>query len=141
MYGIYINCKARPFVDYILVGAKPDETRSRNVFARIVGERVAIIETGKGCAAIRGYATIESCRTVFYDDVDARKSAKIFGTPYDIKPGAKKIFYRLSDVVQCKPYPVPCEKVNHGRSYTEFFDQGREYLYNPVHASESPGAG
>lgn len=121
MYGIYISCKAIPFIDYILTGAKEYETRSCNVLGRLLGKRVALIETGHGRAIIRGYATIDHYTTLYHDSLDARKSAWIFGTPYDIPNGGKKVFYHLKDVTRCEPYELPAERINHGRSYTEFF--------------------
>ena len=121
MYGIYINCKDIPFIDYILIGAKLYETSSRNVLGRLLGERVALIETGNGRAIIRGYATIDFYKIIYHDDADARKSAMIFGNHYDIPDGGKKVFYHLKDVTSCKPYTLPDERINHGRSFTEFF--------------------
>lgn len=121
MYGIFINCKTIPFIDYILIGAKQYETRSRNMLSRLLGERVALIETGKGRAIIRGYATIDRYTTLYHNSLDARKSAWIFGTPYDIPDGGKKVFYHLKNVARCRPYELPDERINHGRAYTEFF--------------------
>ena len=121
MYGIFINCKALPFIDYILIGAKLYETRSRNMLGRLLGERVALIETGKGRAIIRGYATIDHYTVLYHDSIEARKSAWIFGTHYDIPDGGEKVFYHLKDATPCEPYGLPAERINHGRAYTEFF--------------------
>lgn len=120
MYGVYINCKKTLFIDYILIGAKSWETRSRNVLGRLLGERIALIETGKGRPMVWGYTTIDYYKILYHDSVDARKSAMIYGTDYDIPVGGKKVFYHLTNVVSCKPYLLPDERINHGRSYTEF---------------------
>ena len=122
MYGIYINCDHDPFIALILLRMKRDETRPRDVFKTILGERVALIESGKNGkpAMIRGYATIGTPRRVSYDDTRARKAAHIMGTPYDITPGGYKVFYPMINPRRCKPYPLPADHVNHGRSYTEF---------------------
>lgn len=122
MYGIYINCKNTPFIDLIIKGLKPYETRTRNVLASLVGKRVALIETGKGCPTIRAMATIESARTVSYGDVVARTAACIIGTPYDVVPGKSKVFYKLANVTPVTPYKLPDNRINHGRSYTEWKD-------------------
>lgn len=121
MFGIYINCANAPFVGAILAHRKTDETRTRDVFRAILGERIALIETGTGPAPmVRGYATLTSARRVSFDDVDARRTAAILGTPYDITPGGTKIFYHLDAVRACIPYPVPADRISHGRSYCEF---------------------
>ena len=121
MNGIYINCQDLPFIAWILAGLKRDETRTRDMLRAIIGQRVALIETGT-CPVpmIRGYATIGTPRRVSFDDIDARRAAQILGTPYDIKPGSAKVFYPLLHVRPCKPHPLPTEHTNHGRSYTEF---------------------
>lgn len=121
MYGLFINCKAAPFIAEILARLKRDETRTRDMLRAIIGQRVALIETGTGPAPIiRGYATIGTPRRVSFDDIDARRTARILGTSYDIQPGGTKVFYPLLRVRPCKPYPLPTEHTNHGRSYTEF---------------------
>ena len=121
MFGIYINCKTEPFIRDILSRRKPEETRPYDTLHAVTGKRVAIIETGTSrTGIIRGYATITGSRVVSYDDVSARKSACIYGTPYDIMPGETKVFYKLSSVMACKPYPLPENHINHGRSFTEF---------------------
>ena len=121
MNGIYINCRAYPFITWILSGAKLYETRTRNTLRALVGQRVALIETGTGRApTVRGYATITGAERVEYSDTQARKAARILGTTYDILPGRAKIFYRLTDVQLCAPYPVPADRVNHGRAWTTY---------------------
>ena len=120
MYGIYINCNHAQFIDLILSGAKPYETRKRNMLRNLIGKRVALIETGKGPAMIRGFATISSAERINFDNIDARKSARIFRTAYDIQPDGAKWFYKLSDVQNVDPFHSPADRVNHGRSWTEF---------------------
>lgn len=122
MYGIYINCTRAPFIALILLCLKRNETRTRDVFRAIIGERVALIQSGKNGrpAVVRGYVTIGAPRRVSYDDTRARKAAYILGTPYDIKPGGYKVFYPMINPRRCKPYALPADHVNHGRSYCEF---------------------
>ena len=120
MYGVYINCRQQRFVDWILSGAKQDETRTRDVLRALVGQRVWLIETGRGAPVVRGSALVESSRRVPYADEAARRAAGIHGTPYDIPRGGEKVFYHLVDVRPVAHFPVPAARVNHGRSYTEF---------------------
>lgn len=121
MNGMYINCRAWPFIAWILSGAKLYETRTRNTLRALVGQRVALIETGTGhTPTVRGYATIASAERVEYSDTEARKAARILGTSYDIRPDGAKVFYLLADVQPCTPYPVPADRVNHGRAWTTY---------------------
>ena len=120
MFGIYINCRSVPFVDMILSGEKVFETRSRDMLRPLVGRMVYLIETGKGVPMVKGTARIDYSFPVTRFFKRLRQDACIVGTAYDVKPGQMKIFYRLSDVRPVQPFPVPANKVNHGRSYTEF---------------------
>jgi hypothetical protein len=52
MIGININDKQQDFTGQILRGEKVIETRNRNSFIQIVGERVGLIRTGKGKATL-----------------------------------------------------------------------------------------
>ena len=123
MYGVYINCDGPEFIDLILSRRKLYETRGRNMLQRLLGHRVALIETRRGRRPlVRGYATIASAELVPDDgSLSAtvhRMQAAIYRTPYDIPPGGKKWFYLLKDVTRCAPYPVPAEHENHGRAWT-----------------------
>lgn len=121
MYAVFINCRCSPFIDWIISGQKPYETRSRNVLAPLIGKTVYLAETGKGSApVVRAVATIASAASVPFDDVGMRDAAMITGTAYDIRPGCTKVFYRLADVRPVSPFPLPSGRINHGRSYTEF---------------------
>ena len=120
--GIFINCRRAQFIDEILARAKVYETRTRKMLHSLIGQRVYLIETGTGPRAkIRGSAVISGAVLVQFDDVAARKAAGIYGTPYDIKPGSTKWFYRLSAVRALKrPVPVPDQRENHGRAWTNW---------------------
>ena len=127
--GIFINCDDAPFVDQILQGAKLYETRTRDTLAPCVNCWIDLIETHHDKAPIiRGRAFIERSQRVEYDDIQARIDAKILGTPYDIKPGCSKIFYKITDA-QAYPLPVqlPRERENHGRSWTRYVIGVMEY--------------
>ena len=121
MYGIFIHCtRALPFIAWILARVKLWETRNSDVLRDLVGQRVALIDTGKRINMVLGYATITRSKVVNYTNVRARKAARIYGTPYDIKPGGTKMFYRLANVQRITPYPLPADHVNSGRSFTRF---------------------
>ena len=121
MYGIYINCHLFPFVAWILSGRKAYETRGRNMLRALIGQRVALIETGKSPAPmVRGFATIASAEQIDYSNITARKAARILGTSFDILPGGTKWFYKLTDIQTVEPLPVPDARINHGRAWTEF---------------------
>lgn len=116
--GIYINCRRYPFVTWILDGWKPYETRTERALHPLIGQRVFLIETGRGKSMIIGSATIASAQLVFYSDVLKRQQAQILGTDYDILPKSYKWFYRMKDTEWLpKPIPAPETRKNHGRSY------------------------
>lgn len=120
-YGIYINCKDIPFVDLILLGMKPYETRTRNTLKKLIGHTVYIIETGTSSVpVVKGIATIKRVFKMDYNSEAFRYSACIEDTPYDIKPNGTKFFYHLTNVKKIEPFKVPDNRINHGRSYTEF---------------------
>lgn len=119
MYA-YINCSKHPFIGLIVGRLKTWETRNRDTLHALIGKRVGLIETGNGCPTVRATATVKSSTVVSYDDVAMRAAAHILGTPYDIKPGQTKVFYKLTNVRAVKPRQIPANRINHGRSYTEF---------------------
>lgn len=117
--GIFINCSRCAFIAWILSGVKLYETRSRNVLRNLVGRRVFLIETGRGRPMVTGSAIISGVSVVRFDDVKMRSRAKITGTEYDIPLDGAKYFYRLRDVRKLKkPFPLPDQRENHGRSWT-----------------------
>ena len=122
MYGIYINCSHTDWMEFILRGTKTHESRTRNVFKHIVGERVALISTGTGFGnQVCGYATLGIPVEVTRGNGSCLFDyAMITGSEYDVPNGKTKVFYPLYNVEPCTPYPVPTDHINHGRSYTEW---------------------
>lgn len=121
MKAVYINCSRVPFLDLILSGRKRYETRTRCMLRSLEGQRVFLVETGTGSAPmVRASAVIGPGRTVAFTNTQARRAARILGTPYDIQPGQQKVFYSLLDVQPVAPFPVPAGRINHGRAWTEF---------------------
>lgn len=121
--GILINCRERDFIEDILTRAKPYETRPSDTLRALVGKKhIALIQTRHIHARIvRGYVDIVGSEVISYDNIEARKSAKIYGTSYDIKPGQTKVFYKLENVTPCDWIILDRSRcINHGRSYTEY---------------------
>lgn len=58
MIGIHINDSKFPYTDMILCGGKKMETRFKPTLHPFIGQRVAIIRTGKGPATIVGTVKI-----------------------------------------------------------------------------------
>lgn len=123
MYGIYVNENGCvPYAKAIVKGVKPVETRTRNMLKSLIGERVAIVRTKRGNSPmIVGYATIY--RAVFHSKRELEKMRHLTlipeGSAYDCK-GKGKWCYYMVEAEECEPYPLPENKINHGRSYCEF---------------------
>jgi hypothetical protein len=99
--GININDKHQDFTGQILRGEKVIETRSRNVFKKLVGRRVGLIRTGKGKAILVGYATIG--KPIQYNSEenfrkDYEKHRVEPKSKYDIQLPKGKIGYPLAEV-------------------------------------------
>lgn len=120
MIGVYINCARYPFLDWIISKDKRYETRTRNMLGTLIGQRVALVETGKGKPTVKAMATIAAVQTVDHSSNAMRDAAMITGTIYDIPEDSTKLFYSLTHVKPVEPYTLPANKKNHGRAYTEF---------------------
>ena len=124
IFGLYVARDG--IVNYpgmIIDGSKTIETRpgSRNVLKRLLGERVAVIDTSVKPHMVIGYITIYGsmfCPSNLFGEF--RKETLIpAGSAYDDK-GAGKYLYYLTCPIKCQPYALPENIVNHGRSYCEF---------------------
>lgn len=107
--GININCKRYPFIDWILKRMKVIETRNTPSLRPYVGQRVGLVQTGKGKAMLRGYATIKEeirydSEMGFYIDFCGHMIDKTM-LKYVFKNGVK-YGYTLVDVVEIDPVPV-----------------------------------
>lgn len=123
MKAIYINCKEKDYLKLIFDGQKLWETRSKRMLASLLGEVVALIRTGCDEPMVVGYATVTEERYVKPDSVLWASAALDGQTRYrSSRPDGGKWFYRLRQVVPCKPYPVPTDRINHGRAWTEWKD-------------------
>lgn len=124
IYGLFVARDGR--VNYpglIVDGLKTIETRpgSRNVLKKLVGRRVAVIDTSIKPAMVIGYITIYGslfCQSRFFNEFRNRTLVPA-GSAFDDK-GRGKYLYYLACPIKCNPYPVPKDRINHGRSYCEF---------------------
>lgn len=107
MLGININCKEAPYVDMILDKHKVLETRNTDSLRSLVGQRVGLVETGKGKAMLKGYATIEGVIEV-NDRIDWDILWPLHLVPHRSKYdfNGQKFCYILSNVKRCTPTPV-----------------------------------
>lgn len=109
MMGININCKHQDFIDQILGGYKLIETRDTCSLRPYIGQRVGLIETGKGAATLRGYATITGY-VLYSSEADFRGAQDLHqvkpGSKYDIPVGGCKYGFFLEDVEACEPVKI-----------------------------------
>jgi len=106
--GININDKCQDFTGQILRGEKTIETRKTRSLDPYIGERIGLIRTGVGKAALVGYATVGE--PVVYDSVakfrqDQSKHLVAPGSAFDIKDGLK-YGYPLMQVESVEPRQV-----------------------------------
>ena len=126
MYGIFVNSAKVNYAGYIVSGKKTIETRSSNTLKKLVGRRVAVIETGKGPAQVIGYVDITHaafCLSIYYEAwrnetmIPAGDKYDRFGTRDGV---SGKWFYDLENAEKCTPYELPDNAIRHGRSWCEF---------------------
>ena len=106
----------------IVQGYKPIETRTKNMLAELVGERVAVIRTRRGKApTVLGYVDVVSSahRNGKWLDENRDKTLIPAGSKYDVNGWAKWCYF-LENPAPCDPYPLPENAVRHGRSWCEF---------------------
>lgn len=103
-------------------GYKKAETRSKDMLSKLVGERVAVVETYRGKKpVVVGYVTVTGkmfCPAKYFHDFDDIHCVPV-GSAYDCH-GKGKWLYFLKDAEPCEPYPLPASAIRHGRSWCEF---------------------
>ncbi len=127
--GININDCTQDFTGQILRGEKTIETRSTRSLDPYIGERVGIVRTGVGKAALVGYATVGE--PVVYDSVakfrrDYDKHLVAPGSAFDMKDRLK-YGYPLMQVESVEPRVIEsrgivARKVNPMTSDSEYLD-------------------
>ena len=105
MMGININDQDYPFTELIFSGNKTIETRRAKSLHPYIGQRVGIIRTGKGKAALVGFVTIGE-PIYYHTEEEFRKDEdKHFvcaGSKYDID-NLGKWGYPIINPVKTKP--------------------------------------
>ena len=123
MYGIFVNEDTVWYAEAIVNGEKPVETRNRNMLAKCVGSRVAIVRTKRGqTPMIIGYAIMHHAEKHDRAWFDKHRDLTLIpeGSAFDCKPDGYKWCYHLSHAFPCEPFPLPDNTIRHGRSYCEF---------------------
>lgn len=106
MFAVYVNNPGCiPYADAIVGGYKPIETRTRDMLGKLVGERVAIIRTGRHRPAeIVGYVTITAKSYHTAAELEDMRDLTLIppGSMFDCT-GKGKWCYHLSDPESCDP--------------------------------------
>lgn len=122
MYGIFIRIDSGVmYAVEIATGRKLYETRTRNMLSKCIGQRVALIQTGKGRPQIVGYADITGVefQTAAWMAANRNLTRIPAGSKFD-SDSRGKYCYKMENAVQCAPYELPETAVRHGRSWCEF---------------------
>lgn len=120
---VFINCRLFPFLAWIISGRKVYETRTWDTLRALVGQRVYLAETGRGCRpVVRCSCVIDHSLTCDLATFQALRHLHSVpaGSVYDWHAGTrKKVLYRLADVQPVDPFTVP-EGPRHGRVWMEY---------------------
>lgn len=111
-----------PYADALAGGYKTIETRSKNMLAALVGERVAIVKTIRNKKpVVVGYVDIVSASFCPAGDFDKYFNQHLVppGSAYDCH-GKGKWFYYCANAEKCEPYALPSSAIRHGRSWCEW---------------------
>jgi len=122
MKAMFCNGRKIPFPAWMCSRLKTLETRQKNMLSALVGERVAIAETGTHrVPMVVGYADIVGSFFCAAEDFDKYRDLHMVpaGSQFDCK-GSGKWCYILENAEHCTPYPVPSSAIRHGRSWCEF---------------------
>ena len=104
--GININDSETPYTDMILSGKKTVETRKKPTLDAYVGQKVGIVQTGKGPAKLVGYAKVGKPRKYGSKkefDRDRKRHRVPAGSKHDKSSGYG---YPLSEVKRAKEKKV-----------------------------------
>ena len=123
MIGIFVNENGCIHYARLMAGGyKKAETRFRDMLGKLVGERVAIIQTRRHKnPQVIGYVTIVSKQFVKAEDFPLYFNDHCVppGSSYDAH-GRGKWLYWLKDAETCEPYDLPKDAIRHGRSWCEW---------------------
>ena len=125
MYGIYIaDDGAMNYAKAIVKGIKLMETRTRDVFKSIPEfQKLAVIRTRKGHKPeIVGHVRMQRgyhCPAELFHLFDSSHLVGI-GSKYDTDERGKWLYTFTWCEELDEPIELPANRINHGRSYTEF---------------------
>ena len=125
MYGLYVqSTRAIDYAIALVKGYKPYESRTRDVFKSIdLSKKTAIMRTGKGRQPeIVGFVTMDRAFHVTPEEFRKLYVGHLVppGSKYDTDDRGKWLYKVSSWEELPTPIPVPADRINHGRSYTEF---------------------
>lgn len=125
MYGLYVQTtRAIDYATALVKGYKAAESRTRDVFKSIdLTQKTAIIRTGKGRKPeIVGFVTMEQGYHVTADEFRKAWAAHLVppGSKYDSDERGKWLYKVTTWEALETPIELPADRINHGRSYTEF---------------------
>lgn len=122
MKGMFVNDSGPvKFARKIVDAEKIAETRSRNMLSALVGERVAVVQTGRGAPLVIGSVTVTGSWFCPAEEFGKHYAEHLVpaGSKYD-GSSRGKWFYYLADPVAVDPFPLPPSAIRHGRSWCEF---------------------
>ena len=111
MASIGINIRSTKACRYALEiarGSKTLETRASDSLRCYVGQRVGLIETGRGKARLVGYATVGAPLVLSAAEFSAHYSEHLVapGDPFYPEHGAVKYCYPMLDATPCDPRTI-----------------------------------
>jgi len=122
---VFINCRAVPFLLYIMQKLKVYETRNRDTLKNLTERRVYLAETGNGTPMVRCSAVLLPAITVRSRSEWSklrRETLVPACSKYDWNSKTTaKYLYRITDIKPVPvPFPLPADSVRHGRIWAEY---------------------
>ena len=120
MKAMFVNEDFVPYAQAIAQARKPYETRSRDMLAPLVGERVAVVSTKRGRAPmVVGFCDVTEKARKNWVWLEEHRGETLIpeGSTYDTPI---RWVYTLTNAHACTPFPLPKDTVRHGRSWCEF---------------------
>lgn len=109
--GIGINIRStknRRYALDIAQGLKTLETRNSDSLRAYIGERVGLIETGRGRAMLVGFATVGDPIEISSADFDDHYASHLVapGDDFYPEPGSSKQCYPMLNAESCEPRAI-----------------------------------
>ena len=120
MKGFFCNDDIAPFPWLIALGMKDVETRSKNMLSALVGERVAIVKTGRNSKPlVIGFVTITGAAYLDSEWLEENRNRTHIPAGSKFDTGARWCYF-LEDAETIRRYELPDNAIRHGRSWCEF---------------------